>query len=111
WDAFARRTFREGPDGAPVLNYDPGIGVPIARGGAKVLAPNLWPFFGRLAKGRELLLVRGATSDLLDARVALKMKARAPHMAFAEVPGVGHAPMLDEPAARDAIADFLARVA
>ena len=29
-------------------------------------------------------------------------------MAFAEVPGVGHAPMLDEPAAKAAIFAFLA---
>jgi hypothetical protein len=31
-------------------------------------------------------------------------------MAYAEVPGVGHAPMLDEPEAREALADFLDRV-
>ena len=38
------------------------------------------------------------------------MKKAAPAMAYAEVPGVGHAPMLDEPEARAAIFEFLAEV-
>ena len=111
WDAFARRTFREGPDGAPILDYDPDISVPIRAMGAKGLVPNLWPMFGRLAKGRPTLLIRGATSDLLSPEIAAKMRKRAPSMAFAEVPGVGHAPMLDEPEAKAAIFEFLSDVA
>ncbi len=110
WDAFARRVFREGPDGAPILDYDPDISVPIKAMGAKGLVPNLWPMFGRLAKGRPTLLIRGATSDLLSPEIAAKMRKRAPTMAYAEVPGVGHAPMLDEPEAKRAIFEFLAEV-
>jgi len=110
WDAFARRVFREGPDGAPTLDYDPDISVPIKAMGAKGLVPNLWPMFGRLAKGRPTLLIRGATSDLLSPEIAAKMRKRAPTMAYAEVPGVGHAPMLDEPEAKRAIFEFLAEV-
>lgn len=110
WDAFARRIFREGPDGAPVLDYDPDISVPIRAAGEKALVPNLWPMFGRLAKGRPTLLIRGATSDLLSEAIATKMRKRAPRMAYAEVPGVGHAPMLDEPEAKRAIFEFLAEV-
>jgi pimeloyl-ACP methyl ester carboxylesterase len=110
WDAFARRVFREGPDGAPILDYDPDISVPIKAMGAKGLVPNLWPMFGRLAKGRPTLLIRGATSDLLSPEIAAKMRKRAPTMAYAEVPGVGHAPMLDEPDAKRAIFEFLAEV-
>ena len=37
-----------------------------------------------------------------------KMRKAAPDMAFAEIPGVGHAPMLDEPEAKAAIFEFLA---
>ncbi|HEV7227016.1 alpha/beta hydrolase [Brevundimonas sp.] len=111
WDAFARRVFREGPDGAPILDYDPDISVPIRAMGAKGLVPNLWPMFGRLAKGRPTLLIRGATSDLLSPEIAAKMRKRAPTMAYAEVPGVGHAPMLDEPEAKRAIFELLAEVA
>lgn len=108
WDAFARRVFREGPDGAPILDYDPDISVPIRAMGAKGLVPNLWPMFGRLAKHRPTLLIRGATSDLLSPEIAAKMRKRAPNMAYAEVSGVGHAPMLDEPEAKAAIFQFLA---
>lgn len=106
WDAFARRVFREGPDG-PVLDYDPDISVPIRAMGAKGLVPNLWPFFTRLARGRPTLLIRGGASDLLSAGIAAKMRKKAPKMAYAEITGIGHAPMLDEPEARAAIFEFL----
>lgn len=110
WDAFARRIFREGEDGRPVLDYDPAISVPIRAAGPKALTPNLWPLFGRLARRAPLLLVRGQTSDLLDETITARMRRKAPGMAYAEVPGVGHAPMLDEPEAKHAILEFLARV-
>ena len=109
WDAFARRVFREGPDG-PVLDYDPDIAVPIRAAGQAALVPDLWGDFERLATGRPTLLIRGATSDLLDAEIAGRMRARAPEMAYVEVPDVGHAPMLDEPAAEAAILAFLGAV-
>lgn len=110
WDRFARRIFREGPDGAPVLDYDPDIAVPIRAAGKAALVPSLWPAFRRLARGRPTLLVRGGISDLLSADIAARMRKAAPTMAYAEAPGVGHAPMLDEPEARAAIFAFLAEV-
>lgn len=108
WDAFARRVFRQQPDGEIVLDYDPDISVPIRAAGAKALVPNLWPWFRRLAKKRPTLLIRGETSDLLSPAIAEKMRKAAPDMAFAQVPGVGHAPMLDEAEAKAAIFEFLA---
>ena len=87
WDAFARRIFREGTEGAPVLNYDPDIAVPIKAAGAKALVPNLWPMFSRLTKGRQVLLIRGQNSDLLSETIAAKMRKRAPKMDFVEVAG------------------------
>ncbi len=110
WDAFARRTFRMGTEGTPVPDYDPDIMVPIRAAGAKALVPNLWPFFTRLAKGRPMLLVRGETSDLLSPEIVAKMQKRAPKMDVVEVPGVGHAPMLDEPEAKAAIFPFLSEL-
>ncbi|WP_332658686.1 alpha/beta fold hydrolase [Brevundimonas sp.] len=107
WDAFARRVFRIGAEGAPVLDYDPDIAVPIRAAGAKALVPNLWPMFTRLTRGRPVLLVRGETSDLLTADIAAKMRRRAPKMDYVEAPGVGHAPMLDEPEVKAAIFPFL----
>lgn len=107
WDAFARRLFRPDAGGRPVLDYDPDISVPIRAAGPKALTPNLWPLFGRLARHAPLLLVRGGTSDLLDEAVAARMRRRARRMRYVEVPGVGHAPMLDEPEARQELLEFL----
>ena len=110
WDAFARRIFRQQPNGEIALDYDPDIAVPIRAAGAKALVPNLWPMFRRLAKKRPTLLVRGANSDLLSADIAERMKKAAPTMAYVEVPGIGHAPMLDEAEAKAAIFEFLAEI-
>jgi pimeloyl-ACP methyl ester carboxylesterase len=110
WDAFARRCFREDADGKPVLDYDPDISAPIRAAGPKALTPNLWPYFNRLAKKAPTLLVRGQTSDILDKPIADKMRRKVKAMGYAEVPGVGHAPMLDEPEAKSAILDFLAKL-
>lgn len=110
WDAFARRIFRDGTEGAPVLDYDPDIAVPIKAAGAKALVPALWPYFRRLAKRRPTLLIRGGTSDLLGPDIVQRMRKAVPDMAYAEVPDIGHAPMLDEPEAKAAIFEFLAGV-
>jgi pimeloyl-ACP methyl ester carboxylesterase len=117
WDVFARRLFDE-KDGAVVLAYDPDISAPIkaaaeaavktqAEGGQALAPPDMYPLFRALAKDRPLLLVRGAISDLIDPAIAERMRAAAPHMAYAEVPGVGHAPMLTEPEAWAAIEKLL----
>lgn len=108
WDRMARRTFRE-EAGRPVLDYDADIAVPIRAADPAAPAPDLWPFFGALVAGRPALLVRGATSDIVSPSIAARMREAAPHLAFAEVPGVGHAPMLDETEAFDAILAVLAQ--
>jgi pimeloyl-ACP methyl ester carboxylesterase len=72
-------------------------------------AADLWPVFSGLANGRPTLLIRGGISDLIDAEIAERMRAAAPTMTYAEVPGVGHAPMLTEPEAAAALAAFLDR--
>lgn len=107
WDRMARRTFRE-EAGRPVLDYDADIAVPIRAADPAAPAPDLWPFFGALVAGKPALLVRGATSDILSAAISAKMREAAPHLAYAEVPGVGHAPMLDESEAFEAILALLA---
>ena len=105
WAAFACRLFVE-RDGKPVLDYDPAIAVPLKpptpEPGKEPPPPDLWPLFKALT-GRPLLTVRGADSDILAADTVKKMREAAPAMAYAEVKGVGHAPMLDEPEALAAI--------
>jgi pimeloyl-ACP methyl ester carboxylesterase len=107
WQAFARRLFVD-KDGAPVLDYDPAIArafappPPAAPGQPSPPPADLWPLFKGLA-GRPLLTVRGGLSDLLSPDILARMREAIPEMAVAEVPGVGHAPMLDEPEALKAI--------
>ncbi|WP_297507616.1 alpha/beta hydrolase [uncultured Caulobacter sp.] len=117
WDVFARRLFDQ-RDGAFILAYDPDIAAPIkaaaeaaaktqAEGGQALAPPDMYPLFRALAKDRPLLLVRGGISDLIDPAIADRMRAAAPAMAYVEVPGVGHAPMLTEPEAWGAIEKLL----
>jgi len=106
WDRMARRTFREA-GGRPVLDYDTDIAVPIRAADPSAPAPDLWPAFGALVSGRPALLIRGETSDILSPDIAARMRVAAPHMAYAEVPRVGHAPMLDESEAFNAITTLL----
>jgi pimeloyl-ACP methyl ester carboxylesterase len=54
-----------------------------------------------------VLLVHGERSDIIEAGAVTRMKRVAPHLKVTAVPRVGHAPMLTEPVAREAIAAFL----
>ena len=110
WHRFARRTFRD-DNGRPALNYDPQIAVSIQ--GAKLKSTSFMAKFlyKRLARNRPTLLIRGEISDIVDAAGAQYMRAAVPGLRYAEVPGVGHAPMLTEPAAQAALSTFLADVA
>jgi len=105
WEAFARRTCRELESGEVVFDYDPAISQ-LARTD-NVAPPDLWPHFEALAAS-PLLLVRGAITDLLAESCVEDMRRRAPHMAYAKVPDVGHAPLLTEPEAAGAIDSFFA---
>jgi pimeloyl-ACP methyl ester carboxylesterase len=113
WIAFARRIFTE-KDGKPVLDYDPGISAAFKKpelkpGEEPPPPPDLWPLLSELGKA-PLATIRGATSDILSPGIAEHMRLAAPDMAYVEVEGVGHAPMLDEPQALAAI-DALLRIA
>lgn len=110
WVRFARRGWREAAPGQVVLDYDPAIAQAFATApaGAPQASPDLWPLFMALALNRPLLLVRGGASDLLAESTAERMQTLAPHMRRIDIPGIGHAPTLDEPDARQAVLDFLA---
>jgi pimeloyl-ACP methyl ester carboxylesterase len=106
WAAFARRTFADG-DGVPRLDYDAAIMQPLSQNRYKAMTFVAWYLFRRLARSAPVLLVRGELSDLLSKEIADKMERRAPSMQRVEIPRVGHAPMLNEPPAIDAIQAFL----
>ena len=105
WLRMARRVCRE-DQGRIVLDYDLAIALPFQTKGA---APrvDLWPLFRALGQ-RPLLVIRGELSDLLSADALEKMHEAVPDMKSVTVPGVGHAPTLDEPQAVAAIDSFLA---
>jgi len=68
--------------------------------------PDLWPFFGALAH-LPVLVVRGGKSQLLLPETVERMQKEHPGLRVVEVPGVGHAPTLAEPAVHAALAHFL----
>ena len=109
WLRFARRTFRE-ENGKFVLDYDPKISQAIQGGQVKNTSLVAKLLYKRLAKNRPTLLIRGGNSDIVGPEEAQYMRSAVPALRYAEVPGVGHAPMLTEPAAREALQAFLADV-
>jgi len=110
WDKWARRAFAPDSEGRLAPRYDPNIAIALQTGKLRPTSLAARMAFRRLAKKRPVLLVRGELSDLLEARQADWMRRAAPGMQYVEVPKVGHAPMLTEPAALEAIAQFLATV-
>jgi pimeloyl-ACP methyl ester carboxylesterase len=108
WQIFARRVAQQLPDGSVAFAYDPAISKLFTRPQA-VPAPSLVPLFEALAKV-PVLVIRGALSDVLSEDGVAVMRTLKPDLETAEVPRVGHAPTLEEPEARDALAAFLARV-
>jgi pimeloyl-ACP methyl ester carboxylesterase len=107
WDAFARRIARENADGTVSFAYDPAISESIAGDAPQTVPPDLWPLW-ELLGAVPVLVVRGALSDLLSPATVEEMARRhsGPYAAV-EVPRVGHAPILDEPAVLAAIEAFL----
>ena len=109
WDRLARSVFRDN-GGVPELDYDARILLPLLQqkpGKHRRLA---WFLYCWLARTRPTLLVRGEKSDVITSAIADKMTRKAPGLRRVDVPGVGHAPMLTEVEAVEAIDQFLSSV-
>lgn len=106
WADFARRTCRQTNDGQIEFAYDPAISQPFKADDAAAAPPNLWPIFDTLGS-IPVLIIRGATSDILSPETLIKMQTRHPNCAAVEIPRIGHAPMLDEAESLVAIQSFL----
>jgi len=102
WQYITQTNVRERPDGRWGLAYDPGIAVPFRKAAAP---PDLWPLWDAIRC--PVLVLRGAQSDLLSGTVAAEMAARGPKPRVIEFEGVGHAPMLLDPAQFRPVVDFL----
>ncbi len=107
WLAFARRACVELQDGSVAFAYDPAISRVFEGDQPKAVPADLWPIWGMI-DAMPTLVVRGDISDVLSPDTVAEMSRRhgGPFVSVV-VPDRGHAPLLDEPAALDAIEAFL----
>ena len=105
WLRFAKRLCVVGSGGRISYDYDMKIAEPFLEEPV-----DMWPLFSAL-DGIPVLALRGELSDILWEETLEKMQREMPDMAAVTVPGVGHPPTLEEPAAQAAIAQLLGRIA
>jgi pimeloyl-ACP methyl ester carboxylesterase len=102
WANMARHSARARPDGGYGLAYDPAIARAFDGPLSNV---DLWPVWDLIAC--PVLILRGASSDLLLAETAAEMVRRKPGTTLIEFPGCGHAPALTDAGQIAAIGDWL----
>jgi pimeloyl-ACP methyl ester carboxylesterase len=126
WQRQVRLYWKENEQGKPAPDMDPAIGDALrkAQSAMKILRPlrrmgllkrvrgvpiDPWDLFRALTMPG--LLLRGQLSDVLTEETVACMRSVKPDLEVVRVPDRGHAPLLDEPVARDAIDNFLKRLA
>lgn len=110
WMAFARRTFFANESSIPQLAYDLEISQGVEGDEPSAAPADLWTVWHVLTD-MSMLVVRGQNSDILSSATLQKMKAgHRGYIRAIDVPGRGHAPMLDEPEAVVAIQKFLSSI-
>jgi pimeloyl-ACP methyl ester carboxylesterase len=92
WRHFVAHGQRRDAEGALRLGYDPAIGRIFA---GELRDIDLWAMWECISC--PVLVLRGASSDLLTADTAAAMTARGPRAELVTIPGVGHAPALMAP--------------
>ncbi len=107
WETEVRKHYREMSHGLEI-NYDPRLREAVLADAAD-LAPDLWPLFDAIGDV-PLALIRGANSDIISEETAAEMRRRRSDLIYAEVPGRGHVPFLDEPEAVSALSTWLDRI-
>ena len=108
WLDLSRAMVRPAPGGGFKLHYDPAIALPF-----KALTPEaasageqqLWQLYDQISA--QVLLLRGAQSDLLSVQTAQEMGQRGPRARRVEFADVGHAPTLVNAGQIQVVADFL----
>ena len=107
WEKLARRAYRSGDDGVPLLDMDPEIGRAVRE--VRPSDGDPWELFRALAETPTMVL-RGALSDILSPGILAHMLEIKPDLEVVEVPNRGHVPLLDEPECLAAIDKFLAGI-
>jgi pimeloyl-ACP methyl ester carboxylesterase len=105
WNTFARRTFKESPQGL-VPDYDPMLMKSLEAYDLEKPLPVLWQFFEGL-KGVPVLSIRGENSDLFSQATQAEMVQRHPLCEPYIVVGEGHAPLLSDRATMQKISVFV----
>jgi pimeloyl-ACP methyl ester carboxylesterase len=118
WIRMAKRSMTLCNNGRIAFDYDMKIAEPFNTPAAPGADDgndggdgevDMWPALRALA-GRPVLVLRGELSDILSAETMARMEREVDGLEAVTVPRTGHAPTLEEPAARAAIARLLARV-
>lgn len=94
----------EDAEGGFAMVYDPGLGD-VFRNTPIVANIDLWPIYEGVRC--PTLALRGADSDLLEPETFAAMATRGPRAQTVEFAGVGHAPMLMDPAQIEVVRSFL----
>ena len=108
WLALSRHMVKPLEGGGMTLHYDPAIAVPVGtltRESAAAGQAAVWQVYDNIKA--EVLLLRGAQSDLLSRETAQQMAERGPKARVQEFEGVGHAPTLIAPDQVAAVTSFL----
>lgn len=98
---FARANVRKNDNGVYVWKMDPAV----RKFAGPQPAMDQWE--AARAISAPVLILRGANSDVLSPAIAAKMVEAIPDARLAEIPGVGHAPILSEPESIRALDAFL----
>jgi pimeloyl-ACP methyl ester carboxylesterase len=104
WKWFTRITYTKENDQIK-SNYDPAITQNFNDISAEQSMPDMWPVFEGL-KTVPVLIIRGETSDLLMKSTLERMEKEYSLLSGVTVPKAGHAPMLHEKEAANAISQF-----
>ena len=104
WRRLAETSVRPDDAGGLALRYDPGIITPLLQGPIEDI--DLWAIWDHITC--PVLVLRGASSDILLAETAAEMAARGPKAKVVEIAGCGHAPMLNSPDQVAVVRDWLA---
>lgn len=105
WRRLALESARRLPDGSWTYHYDPRIGEQFIHDTPR----DTWADWAAIRC--PLMVIRGADSPLLRADSVARMAEAQPGLVALEVPGCGHAPMLDRDSQVTPITDFLLRPA
>ena len=103
WRRMMESSFRRLPDGQVTAHYDPAIVRQLQATSGDFTR---WAEYDQISC--PILILRGATSDLLSTQMAAEMCRRQPAAQLIEIADCGHAPALTVASQIDPIADFLA---